>query len=361
MNILLPERLSDQVVAALTAYTRLLGGGGEPPFTKDPRVALDLLHNACRVASAHISQQIGSDEILFGWGKMIARLVQAIYEVQAWEEQVSHWIVAEISDSIKDLRSVRSVSELLRRGCSEMARIISVESVMLSKSGSNRIEPAALHGEGLDPLMSFHATKSSAERLVMSSGLSVSTYQCGVAASVEATRILRSSRQLIVPVSVGRKVIGIFHIADEDAPLVDLQKDGANLFASCFAAVMDRLLVEDAQNHRLQALHAVANDYLKTTTSVSALNAGIFAETDIAPSGVTALEDPDRYLHAPPTGREREVLKLILEGASNQHIASELVISIHTVKSHVKKILRKLGASNRTEIISRYAHLAGRL
>jgi pimeloyl-ACP methyl ester carboxylesterase/DNA-binding CsgD family transcriptional regulator len=58
------------------------------------------------------------------------------------------------------------------------------------------------------------------------------------------------------------------------------------------------------------------------------------------------------------TTREIEVLRLIAEGRSNQEIAQELVISINTVTNHVKNILGKTGAANRTEAAS-FAHRHG--
>jgi DNA-binding NarL/FixJ family response regulator len=57
------------------------------------------------------------------------------------------------------------------------------------------------------------------------------------------------------------------------------------------------------------------------------------------------------------TSREHEVLRLLAEGASNATIASRLVISEATVKSHVRHILRKLRAANRTEAVIRYQTL----
>jgi len=54
------------------------------------------------------------------------------------------------------------------------------------------------------------------------------------------------------------------------------------------------------------------------------------------------------------TTREREVLAFLADGASNAAIADALVISEATVKSHVRHILRKLAASNRTEAVARY-------
>lgn len=51
--------------------------------------------------------------------------------------------------------------------------------------------------------------------------------------------------------------------------------------------------------------------------------------------------------------REREVLLLVAEGCSNQDIASRLVISITTVKTHVGNIFNKLRVTSRTQAIAR--------
>ncbi len=57
------------------------------------------------------------------------------------------------------------------------------------------------------------------------------------------------------------------------------------------------------------------------------------------------------------TRREREVFALLAQGASNTAIGEHLVISEATVKSHVKHILRKLNATNRTEAVGRYGKI----
>jgi DNA-binding NarL/FixJ family response regulator len=52
------------------------------------------------------------------------------------------------------------------------------------------------------------------------------------------------------------------------------------------------------------------------------------------------------------TERERNVLKLLVEGYSNPAIAEKLSVSSSTIKTHVSHILEKLGASNRLEAVS---------
>ncbi len=47
------------------------------------------------------------------------------------------------------------------------------------------------------------------------------------------------------------------------------------------------------------------------------------------------------------TEREREVLKLMVEGLNNAELAERLVISLSTVKCHISNILMKLGVDNR--------------
>ncbi len=56
--------------------------------------------------------------------------------------------------------------------------------------------------------------------------------------------------------------------------------------------------------------------------------------------------DPEKAL----SGREREVLILMIKGKSNNQIAEELVISIYTVKRHVNSIFKKTGLKSRAEL-----------
>lgn len=54
----------------------------------------------------------------------------------------------------------------------------------------------------------------------------------------------------------------------------------------------------------------------------------------------------------PLTPRETEVLRCIAAGLTNDAIAAELVIANPTAKSHVERVLRKLGADNRAHAVA---------
>jgi len=60
------------------------------------------------------------------------------------------------------------------------------------------------------------------------------------------------------------------------------------------------------------------------------------------------------------TRREREVASLLSQGLTNRQIASELVISEHTVENHVARILKKLNLRSREQVAARLARLLQR-
>jgi DNA-binding CsgD family transcriptional regulator len=57
------------------------------------------------------------------------------------------------------------------------------------------------------------------------------------------------------------------------------------------------------------------------------------------------------------TPREREVLVLLAEGATNKTIARRLGISVHTAKFHVGSLIDKLDAAGRTDAVAHAARL----
>lgn len=108
-----------------------------------------------------------------------------------------------------------------------------------------------------------------------------------------------------------------------------------------------------------QALAAGAIGYLLKDVSaddlVRAIRAAHTGRATLSPEAAQALVEESNLPPAPGldlTEREREVLKLMIEGLNNIQIAGRLTVSPSTIKSHVSNILAKLGVTSRTEAVT---------
>ena len=74
--------------------------------------------------------------------------------------------------------------------------------------------------------------------------------------------------------------------------------------------------------------------------------------TYLDPTAVAALISNRRGQERPLTQREREVLRLLADGMSNEMMGAELFISPQTVRTHVQKAMEKLGATTRVQAVA---------
>jgi len=98
-----------------------------------------------------------------------------------------------------------------------------------------------------------------------------------------------------------------------------------------------------------QALHSAAAGHTILPPDVTAMLLAGAAHPEQSKPAIP-LELPDDL-----TPREAEVLKLLAAGLSNGEIANELIISEHTVKTHINHVFSKTGSRDRAQAI-RYAH-----
>ncbi|MGH3989295.1 MAG: response regulator [Pseudonocardiaceae bacterium] len=102
-------------------------------------------------------------------------------------------------------------------------------------------------------------------------------------------------------------------------------------------------LLKDAGPELLtQAVHAAANGEALIAPSVTVRLLAAFADLRTS--------EPLRQPIEPLTAREEEVMVTVARGLTNAEIASELHISLSTVKTHLASLMNKLGARNRVEI-----------
>jgi NarL family two-component system response regulator LiaR len=116
----------------------------------------------------------------------------------------------------------------------------------------------------------------------------------------------------------------------------------------------------DAPDEVLAALAAGADAYCVKTSDperivdavLVAAQGGAYFDPQIAQivlSRFAARQVPSEARESPLTPRETDVLRLIAEGRSNTEIAERLYIGYGTVKGHIRDILEKLSAADRTQ------------
>jgi DNA-binding NarL/FixJ family response regulator len=76
----------------------------------------------------------------------------------------------------------------------------------------------------------------------------------------------------------------------------------------------------------------------------------------VVPISASLVAADEQYLEFTP--RELSILQLVATGCTNIQIATKLHISKYTVAQHIAKMLKRAGAANRTDLVSR-AHSAG--
>jgi DNA-binding NarL/FixJ family response regulator len=170
----------------------------------------------------------------------------------------------------------------------------------------------------------------------------------------------------------GREGIELVRRTEPDVVLMDIRMpvlDGIQATEQLTrAGVPTRVLVlttYDLDHYVYGALKAGAAGFLLKATPPDRLVEGIETvargEALLAPQLTRKLIEehvrrPPPSAGLPPvlaelTAREMEVLSLVARGASNDEIAAELVVSMATVKTHLNRILAKLGLTTRVQAV----------
>ena len=142
---------------------------------------------------------------------------------------------------------------------------------------------------------------------------------------------------------------------------------------ACAATRVVMLTTFDMDEYVYEALRAGASGFLLKDVQPELLVAGIRAvhggDSLLAPSVTRRMidsfvaaprirDDGPRRALATLTKREREILLMLARGLTNAEIASELFVSETTVKTHVGRILMKLGLRDRVQVVI-FAYEAG--
>lgn len=156
----------------------------------------------------------------------------------------------------------------------------------------------------------------------------------------------------------GQQAIDLYRQHKPDVTLIDLRMPvvgGVEAISTIRAEFPEARLIVlttyDGDEDIYRSLQAGAKAYLlkdvffeELETAIRTVHAGA---RRIPPAIAERLAE--RMAGSDLTGREMEVLELIVRGQSNKEIGSTLSISEATVKSHINNILSKLGVNDRTQ------------
>ena len=105
---------------------------------------------------------------------------------------------------------------------------------------------------------------------------------------------------------------------------------------------MIRDIYKSARSERLPGKDSISIQYLEKL--MHAIGEGTLHHVSAAETDVPS---PERL-----TGREIEILEHMAMGYSNEKLADQLCLSVHTVRFHLRNIYWKLGAHNRTQAVA---------
>jgi DNA-binding CsgD family transcriptional regulator len=249
------------------------------------------------------------------------------------------------------LSSLDSVARLVSAAPREACRAVGFERAMLSHIRGDRVSFASVSFEG-DPIMAADFARLARavrprldrcapehEAVVRQMPVLVCEAQSAAGLFRPLTHVARTDAYVVAPIVRDGHTVGLLH-ADAYGTgrvLDELDRELLWTFAAGIGWAMDDI----SGRSQRQALRGADGDEDPLLGELRL--GGHELEGELSGTGTRL---------STLTAREQEVLHLMSEGASNASIGEALVISQATVKSHVRHILRKLGAANRTEAVS---------
>jgi DNA-binding CsgD family transcriptional regulator/GAF domain-containing protein len=183
----------------------------------------------------------------------------------------------------------------------------------------------------------------------------------------ELVAVTKTVAYVAAPVLTWGNPIGLLHAdrSTERPGVYEADRDVLGMFAEGLGVAFERNLMMDrlqamrrAADEHLRAANALADDFtlevMEGACRASAPVEGLLTERDT--SWPTTISRDGGQL-GDLTARETDVLRALAAGKTNAQIALSLFVSEGTVKSHLKHVLRKLGAANRTDAVARYHRL----
>jgi DNA-binding CsgD family transcriptional regulator len=260
-------------------------------------------------------------------------------------------VVRSLTAGIRRMKKAGSLQGLGRQASTELCDVLGFDSALLSfVEDDGFVVEESDHGLGGPTVISRR--ECAAERACIRLRDTTRTNEA-LPASPGYRELLGSAHYLVAPVIAKSRVVALIHVGRRsEAGVSAADIDVLDAFASAYSLLHERMLnTERVQQQRTSIARAAARlTEQADRIAAAAINFDDEYDTRVEPPTIAA----NSALAATLSHRERQVFERLVLGASNAEIADELVITIETVKTHVKRILRKIGAINRSEAIALY-------
>ena len=256
----------------------------------------------------------------------------------------------------------RAADLVLQEGAFDRAVVLSVTNQRLTALDSDALKDAASDQLRRTVLSSpVQLTRGTEEaELVRRGDLAASRTHRPSTPSVLA-EVLELGEYAYGPVIVDAKTLALL-VVDRAGPEID---DEERVWIDLLATVLGVALSDIVMRARVAEISAELRHF--TTSATALVREASDGSIELPSNSGTGPSLARIGLGAAPedvasifSERELRVAELLVLGKSNRQIAEDLVVSPETVKTHVKKILRKLGAHNRAEAVGIFMRLRDR-
>ena len=378
----IPSANMRDILAVIERVSDLCGPEGNPRAL--PIVDFPSAETALTAASLRVTQALWEDrqDAHLAWGNAdTIGLLLELKETQGRlrEARLAQRIAAfaSVHDALGRLHGITSVSQLIDRVPEETCRL-GFDRAMISRVHGSMWVPEAVYIEG-DPGWAQEILRVGRDEPQLLNHMILETEMVRrrgpllvpdaqtdprVHPTLAAATLARS--YVAAPIMAERRVIGFLH-ADcymRRRHVDEFCRDVLWMFAQGVGYAFQRTVLSE-RLHTLRAtvgrltfdITRATDELVDGEVEVSRIDR---ENLGMARSAAAMFVADDSPADSALTRREIEVLRLMATGETNAGIAARLVISEGTVKSHVKHILRKLGAANRAEAVCLYLRMEAR-
>ncbi|MBS4752147.1 hypothetical protein KG112_04915 [Nocardioides sp. zg-ZUI104] len=367
-----------ELQAVLVQAERVLGETSVPPLEDidDFGAAVAALERGWRdVRTAVADADVRADDLDHtNVEDLMRRIVRAERTVRTADVRRRESAVRLVREALAELRDIGSVEGLIAHGGEALCRL-GFDRGLISSVSDDVWLTESLHLDDDPEWAASIVAAGRANPVVLGRGLPEDEARrrrrpvlvTGVQEREEVHQAVAEASQArsyaAAPIMPGQRLLGFvhgdrfFHRGD----LTDFDAELVGVFTQGYSFALERAILGEELARLQETVRLIG-------AGLQDLGPGSGSGPDLASlrrpePGHPWTPPPARTLRSVPrttaydatlTRREQEVLELMAQGDTNQRIARRLSITEGTAKSHVKHILRKLGAANRAEAVARW-------